>query len=80
MQFSIVALVAFFAASAIAAPTTPFRRDCSVKQCVLDLAPSAVSCATAAAQVDLDPISDVSCLIAAAKDVTEFPASCSACF
>ncbi|KAJ7722441.1 hypothetical protein DFH07DRAFT_856958 [Mycena maculata] len=80
MQFSLVALLAVLATGAAAAPTPlVFRQTCDIASCVVDLAPSVVSCATAAAQVDLDPISDASCLIAAAKDVVELPASCNGC-
>ncbi|KAJ7306996.1 hypothetical protein DFH08DRAFT_1051637 [Mycena albidolilacea] len=79
MHFSIVALA--IATSALAAPLS-IRDDaavCDVKTCVLDLAPSVVSCASAAAQLAADPASDAGCLIAAAKDVVDFPPSCAGC-
>ncbi|KAJ6506596.1 hypothetical protein C8R45DRAFT_970071 [Mycena sanguinolenta] len=79
MQFSLVALFSVLATGALAAPLAVPRQTCSISQCVVDLAPSVVACATAAAQVDLDPVSDAGCLIAAAKDVVELPASCNGC-
>ncbi|KAJ7601890.1 hypothetical protein DFH06DRAFT_1488997 [Mycena polygramma] len=82
MQFSFAALVAVLTTGALAAPAPLFLRQaaaCDIKNCVLDLAPSVVSCAAAAAQVGVDPISDAGCLIAAAKDVTALPPSCNGC-
>ncbi|KAJ7240850.1 hypothetical protein B0H12DRAFT_1326362 [Mycena haematopus] len=76
MHFSVVALV--LATGALAAPLA-VRDACDVTTCVLDLAPSVVSCASAAAQLVADPVSDASCLIAAGKDVVDLPASCSGC-
>ncbi|KAJ7510813.1 hypothetical protein B0H11DRAFT_2269339 [Mycena galericulata] len=80
MQFSLVAILAALATSVAAAPTLFTRQDtCDITSCVLDLAPSVVTCGSAVAQAAVDPVSDVSCLIAAAKDVTEFPPSCNGC-
>ncbi|KAF8215385.1 hypothetical protein K438DRAFT_1749424 [Mycena galopus ATCC 62051] len=81
MQFTLIAILSVLAAGALAAPAPLFLRQstCDIASCVVDLAPSVVSCATAAAQVDLDPVSDATCLIAAAKDVVELPASCNGC-
>ncbi|KAJ7722440.1 hypothetical protein DFH07DRAFT_946703 [Mycena maculata] len=80
MQFSLVALFAVLATGVAAAPTPlAFRQTCDIASCVVDLAPSVVSCASAAAQLGVDPVSDASCLIAAAKDVVELPASCNGC-
>ncbi|KAJ7245348.1 hypothetical protein B0H12DRAFT_1127575 [Mycena haematopus] len=81
MQFSIVAILAVLATGALAVPAPLFLRQttCIIASCVVDLAPSVVACATAAAQVGVDPVSDAGCLIAAAKDVVELPASCNGC-
>ncbi|KAJ7212638.1 hypothetical protein GGX14DRAFT_620951 [Mycena pura] len=81
MQFSLVALVALFAAGAAAAPAPLFLRDgtCDIKTCVLALAPTVVGCGSAAAQLGADPVSDAGCLISAATDVNSFPASCDGC-
>ncbi|KAJ6471736.1 hypothetical protein C8R47DRAFT_1324826 [Mycena vitilis] len=81
MQFSVVAILAAFAAGALAAPAPIFMRQdtCDIKNCVLDLAPSVVSCGSAAAQLGADPVSDAGCLIAAAKDVVDLPPACSGC-
>ncbi|KAJ6611713.1 hypothetical protein B0H10DRAFT_2214184 [Mycena sp. CBHHK59/15] len=81
MQFSLVTFLAVFAASVAAAPAPLFMRDgtCDIATCVLDLAPSVVSCASAAAQLGADVFSDAGCLIAAAKDATAFPPSCAGC-
>ncbi|KAF8148767.1 hypothetical protein K438DRAFT_452918 [Mycena galopus ATCC 62051] len=81
MQFSLVALLAALATGALAAPAPLFLRQstCDISTCVLDLAPSVVSCGSAVAQVDLDPVSDISCLIAATQDAVQLPASCSGC-
>ncbi|KAK6974915.1 CBP domain-containing protein [Favolaschia claudopus] len=82
MQFSLVACLAAFATTALAGPAPLFLRQadsCDIANCVLDLAPSAVSCATAAAQAGADPVSDASCLIAVGKDVANLPASCNGC-
>ncbi|KAF7364555.1 CBP domain-containing protein [Mycena venus] len=80
MQFSLVAILAL-AAGALAAPAPLFRRQntCDIKNCVLDLAPSVVSCGSAAAQLVADPVADAGCLIAAAKDVVDLPPSCNGC-
>ncbi|KAJ7430499.1 hypothetical protein B0H11DRAFT_2279996 [Mycena galericulata] len=79
MQFTLISLIAVLATGVAAAPAAFRRQTCDVATCLLDLAPTGVSCASAAAQVDIDPISDISCIIAAAKDVTALPASCSGC-
>ncbi|KAJ7301750.1 hypothetical protein DFH08DRAFT_906480 [Mycena albidolilacea] len=80
MQFSLVAILAAFASSALAAPTLFSRQDtCDIKNCVLDLAPSVVACGSATAQLEIDPVSDAGCLIAAAKDVVDLPPSCNGC-
>ncbi|KAJ7430501.1 hypothetical protein B0H11DRAFT_2021729 [Mycena galericulata] len=78
MQFTLISLIAVLATGVAAAPAA-YRRTCDVATCLLDLAPTGVSCASAAAQVDIDPVSDISCIIAAAQDVTSLPASCSGC-
>ncbi|KAJ7625612.1 hypothetical protein FB45DRAFT_1029964 [Roridomyces roridus] len=81
MQFSLVALFALVAAvSAAPAPARVRRQSqCDLATCLLALAPSAVSCGSAAAQAGIDPVSDISCLIAAATDVDQLPASCNGC-
>ncbi|KAJ7685984.1 hypothetical protein B0H17DRAFT_1204534 [Mycena rosella] len=84
MQFFIVALLAVLATGVAAAPA-PTRslvlRDdvCDVATCVLDLGPSVVSCASAAAQLGADVFSDAGCLLAAAKVGISFPPSCAGC-
>ncbi|KAF8206859.1 hypothetical protein K438DRAFT_1963170 [Mycena galopus ATCC 62051] len=81
MQFSLVAIFAVLASGVIAAPAPLFLRQgtCDIATCVLDLAPSVVSCGSAAAQLGADPVSDASCLFAAGKDVLDLPASCDGC-
>ncbi|KAJ7174178.1 hypothetical protein C8R43DRAFT_1119544 [Mycena crocata] len=81
MQFSLVALLAVLATGVAAAPAPLFLRDgtCDIKTCVLDLAPSVVSCASAATQLGADVFSDAGCLVAAVKDVAQFPDSCTGC-
>ncbi|KAJ6482522.1 hypothetical protein C8R45DRAFT_1001731 [Mycena sanguinolenta] len=79
MHFSLAALV--LASGALAAPLSQLevRQSCDIASCVLDLAPSVVTCASAVAQVGADPVSDASCLIAAGKDVVDATPSCTAC-
>ncbi|KAJ7874485.1 hypothetical protein B0H14DRAFT_3437649 [Mycena olivaceomarginata] len=82
MQFSLVALSAVLATGVYAGPAPLLLRQdtCEIAHCVLDLAPSAVACASAAAQGGADPVSDANCLIDAAKDVVEgLPTSCNGC-
>ncbi|KAJ7078008.1 hypothetical protein B0H15DRAFT_933843 [Mycena belliarum] len=82
MQFTFVALLAVLASGVAAAPTPVyFARDgtCDVKTCVLDLAPSVIACASAAAQLGADVLSDAGCIVAAAKAGTSFPTSCAGC-
>ncbi|KAJ6471154.1 hypothetical protein C8R47DRAFT_749950 [Mycena vitilis] len=81
MQFSIAAILTVLATGALSAPAPLFLRQdtCDIANCVLDLAPSVVSCGSAAAQAGVDPVSDASCLIAAGKDVVDLPASCNGC-
>ena len=49
-------------------------------ECATALAPSIVSCAAAAAQEFVDPISDVSCIAGAVNDGVNPPAACEVCF
>ncbi|KAJ7712371.1 hypothetical protein B0H16DRAFT_1702978 [Mycena metata] len=81
MQFSLVAFFAVLATGVAAAPAPIFMRQdvCDIAQCVINLGGSVVSCAAAAAQVGVDPVSDAGCLFAAAKTVTSFPPSCNGC-
>ncbi|KAF7304067.1 CBP domain-containing protein [Mycena indigotica] len=81
MKFSIVAAILSLAATVVAGPAPLFLRDgtCDIKSCVLDLGPSVLGCASAIAQLGADPFSDAGCLIAAAKDVKQFPPSCNGC-
>ncbi|KAJ7921338.1 hypothetical protein B0H13DRAFT_2416549 [Mycena leptocephala] len=79
MQFSLVALFAIAATVVSAGPLRLRQSTCNISTCVLDLAPSVVACASAAAQLGADPFSDAGCLIAAVKDVAEFPDSCDGC-
>ncbi|KAJ6544647.1 hypothetical protein DFH09DRAFT_1088513 [Mycena vulgaris] len=85
MQFSLIALFTLVAASVSAAPAPLRARTCDIKMpiqpaaCVLDLGPSVVGCAAAAAQLGADPISDAGCILAAIKDVAELPPSCNGC-
>ncbi|KAJ7170956.1 hypothetical protein C8R46DRAFT_1087263 [Mycena filopes] len=78
MQFSLVALLAI-ATAVSAGPLRMRQGTCDIKTCVLDLAPSVVACAGAAAQAGVDPISDAGCVLAGVKDVAELPASCTGC-
>ncbi|KAJ7028411.1 hypothetical protein C8F04DRAFT_1265947 [Mycena alexandri] len=48
------------------------QSTCDIKTCVLDLAPSVIACAGAAAQAGVDPISDAGYIHAG-------PASCTGC-
>ncbi|KAF7377460.1 hypothetical protein MSAN_00167800 [Mycena sanguinolenta] len=65
---------------ALAAPLSQLEvRDCDIASCVVDLAPSVVTCATALAQAAVDFVADASCLIAAGKDVVDATPSCTAC-
>ncbi|KAJ6553138.1 hypothetical protein B0H19DRAFT_1263543 [Mycena capillaripes] len=80
MRFSIVALLAAFATSVAASPKPLLVRSCSVKNCVLALAPLVISCAAAAAEDGVNPFADADCLFDAAKDITHFPAACNGCF
>ncbi|KAJ7022584.1 hypothetical protein C8F04DRAFT_1272503 [Mycena alexandri] len=81
MQFSLVAFFAVLATGVAGAPAPLFLRQdiCDIATCVIDLGGSVVSCASAAAQLGVDPISDAGCLFAAAKTVTSFPPSCNGC-
>ncbi|KAJ7268020.1 hypothetical protein C8J57DRAFT_353770 [Mycena rebaudengoi] len=80
MQLSVFAVCVAFATATLAAPTPAFRRaSCDITKCFLDLAPTGLTCAAAAAQEVANPISDASCLVAAAKLGVEFPSSCTAC-
>ncbi|KAJ7490731.1 hypothetical protein FB451DRAFT_1389494 [Mycena latifolia] len=80
MQFFFIALFVVVASvSAAPAPLRVRQNTCDIKTCVLDLAPSVVSCGAAAAQVELDPFTDAGCILAAVKDVAELPASCTGC-
>jgi len=82
MQFS--SLVALLAIATTTVSAGPLRMrqtasTCSIKDCVLDLAPTVVGCGAAAAQLGVDPFSDASCILAAVKDVAELPPSCNGC-
>ncbi|KAJ7186154.1 hypothetical protein C8R46DRAFT_1185618 [Mycena filopes] len=81
MQFSLVVLLTIATAVSAHGPgPLRMRQDtCNMKQCVLDLAPSALSCLDAAKQDAANLISDASCIIGAIKDVVELPASCTGC-
>ncbi|KZP14551.1 hypothetical protein FIBSPDRAFT_935748 [Athelia psychrophila] len=84
MLFSTVPVFVAFAASALAARSTPSRTlkertDCQIANCVAALAGTVIGCTAAALQEGLDPISDVSCLAAAVNTVLNFPASCDQC-
>ncbi|KAJ7194230.1 hypothetical protein GGX14DRAFT_700963 [Mycena pura] len=79
MQFSLVALFVIAATSVSAGPLRMRQSTCDLKTCVLDLAPTGVSCAAAAAQADIDVFSDAGCIVSAAQDVASLPASCSGC-
>ncbi|KAJ7133405.1 hypothetical protein C8R44DRAFT_977572 [Mycena epipterygia] len=78
MQFSLIALFALVA-TVSAGPLRMRQSTCDIKTCVLDLAPSVVSCGSAAAQAGVDPFSDAGCVLAAAQDVAQLPASCNGC-
>ncbi|KAJ7621965.1 hypothetical protein DFH06DRAFT_1447978 [Mycena polygramma] len=79
MQFSLIALLAIVAATASARPLRMRQNTCDLKTCVLDLAPAVVGCASAAAQLGVDPFSDAGCVISAVKDGVELPAACNGC-
>jgi hypothetical protein len=79
MQFSLIAILAIATTAVFAGPVRMRRGTCDIKTCVLDLAPTGVACAAAAAQAAADPISDAGCIIAALKDVDELPTSCDGC-
>ncbi|KAJ7133406.1 hypothetical protein C8R44DRAFT_977573 [Mycena epipterygia] len=78
MQFSLITLFALVA-TVSAGPLRMRQSTCDIKTCVLDLAPSVVSCAAAAAQAGVDPFSDAGCILAAVKDVAQLPLSCNGC-
>jgi len=82
MRFALLTvLAAFFGATYVSALPTGHssKRSCDILTCVLDLAPTVLSCASAAAAEAVNFIADAGCLVAAAKVVDEFPASCDAC-
>ncbi|KAJ7277445.1 hypothetical protein C8J57DRAFT_1713786 [Mycena rebaudengoi] len=82
VHFSILALFAALASTTVvqAAPAPLFTRAaCRIASCMLDLAPVALACATAASQEGANIISDASCLVAAAKVIDEFPETCDGC-
>ncbi|KIM81293.1 hypothetical protein PILCRDRAFT_821760 [Piloderma croceum F 1598] len=79
MQFTVVALLTAFAASAYAIPTAHLARRCDVTGCAVSLGPTAVSCVTAAVQDGLDPLSDAGCLTSGASLGVNLPSSCSGC-
>ncbi|KAJ7728589.1 hypothetical protein DFH07DRAFT_969811 [Mycena maculata] len=78
MQLSALALFAL-AATVSAGPLRLRQSTCDIATCVLDLAPTVVGCGSAAAQLGIDPVSDISCLIAAATDAVQLPSSCDGC-
>ncbi|KZP24011.1 hypothetical protein FIBSPDRAFT_951602 [Athelia psychrophila] len=84
MLFSIILIFIAFAASALAALSTPSRTlqgrtDCEMAQCAFALAGDVLECVVAVVQDGLNPKSDVSCLEAAVSTVLNFPASCDQC-
>ncbi|KAJ6520996.1 hypothetical protein DFH09DRAFT_224693 [Mycena vulgaris] len=80
MQFSLVTLLAVFAAGAVAGPAPFFmRRGCDIGQCVIDIGPAVIGCAAAIAEEGANPFADATCLLSAAKDIKNFPASCTGC-
>ncbi|KAJ7051292.1 hypothetical protein C8F01DRAFT_641424 [Mycena amicta] len=88
MQLSLsllATILATMATTAIAGPAPIFLRDpaaraaCDISSCVLAIGPGVVGCGSAVAQAGADPFSDAACLLAAAKDIKDFPASCSGC-
>jgi len=81
MQFSVVALIAVFAASASAVPTGVHftRQGCDAASCAVALGPTAVSCVSAAVQEGVDPISDAGCLASGLNTAVNPPAACNGC-
>ncbi|KAG6914669.1 hypothetical protein DXG01_016029 [Tephrocybe rancida] len=55
------------------------RQSCNIAGCVIALAPSVVSCVSAAAQEGVNLISDASCLAGAVKSAVDIPAACETC-
>jgi len=81
MQFSVIVLLAAFAASASAIPTgvRNYARSCDAATCAAALGPTAVSCVSAAVQEGIDPISDAGCLASGVNTATNPPAGCDGC-
>jgi len=81
MQFSVVALLAAFAASVSAVPTSVHfnRQGCEALSCATALGPTAVSCVSAAVQEGVDPVSDAGCLASGLKTFLDPPAACNGC-
>ncbi|KAJ7290047.1 hypothetical protein C8J57DRAFT_1705548 [Mycena rebaudengoi] len=82
MQLTLVALFAVAATGVTAVPTHPvFSRQgsCDIIGCVSALAPTVVSCGTAAVSLGADIVADGGCLIDAAKIAINLPDSCSGC-
>jgi len=81
MQFSVVALLAVFAASASAVPTSVHfnRQGCDAASCATALGPTAASCVSAAVQESVDPVSDAGCLTSGLSALSNPPAACNGC-
>ncbi|KAF8215233.1 hypothetical protein K438DRAFT_1955224 [Mycena galopus ATCC 62051] len=82
MQFSLIAILLTVSAAVVSgapAAAKPPASTCDVAKCVSDLAPTVAACAAAAAQEGADPVSDASCLTAAAGTASKLPAPCSGC-
>jgi len=82
MQFSVVALLATFAAFAYAVPTgvQSISQGCDAVSCAVALGPTAVGCVSAAAQAGLDPVSDAGCFASGGLKVLKNPpAACNGC-
>jgi len=78
MQLSFVALFVAFAASANALPVST-KVSCNIAKCVAALAPTVVSCVSAAASEGSNLIADAGCLTSAADTALNFPSSCDQC-
>ncbi|KAJ7830719.1 hypothetical protein B0H14DRAFT_3862294 [Mycena olivaceomarginata] len=64
---------------AITATTPAITNGCNIATCVLDLAHTVTSCASAAAEDGVNPIADGICITDALQELSDLPSTCSGC-
>ncbi|TDL20668.1 hypothetical protein BD410DRAFT_790623 [Rickenella mellea] len=79
MKFTLVTLLAVFAATVSASPAVS-KRGCDVLGCIGALAPAVASCAEALVLEGEDIFADIECFIDATDDILDPPSACNGCF